>query len=52
MIVGTVDLQVVSWSQVILNPILADILSFRIAIYHMSEKNADFRKGGFYIVEE
>jgi len=52
MIDGTVKLQVVSWSQAILNTILADILSFRIAIFHLSEKNADFCKGILYIVEE
>jgi len=49
---GTVKRQVLSWSQAILNYILADIVSFLIANYHLSEKNADFRKGSLYIVEE
>ena len=46
---GTVKLQVLSWSQALLNYIFADILSFLIAIYHQSEKNADFRKGSLYM---
>jgi hypothetical protein len=39
------NLKNVSWSQAIINPILADILSFRIASFHLSEKNADFPNG-------
>ena len=49
---GTVNLQVVSWLQTILSPILSDILSFLIAIFHLSVKNAEFRKRGLCIVEE
>jgi len=41
----TVILQNESWSQAILNPVLVDVLSFHIAIIHLSEKNADFLKG-------
>jgi len=49
---GTVQIQVASSSQAILYPVLADILSFRVAIFPLSEKNTDFRNGILYIVEE
>ena len=49
---GTVKFQVVSSSQAILYPVLADILSFPVANFPLSEKNTDFRNGILYIVEE
>ena len=48
----TVKLQRVSWSQAILNPILADILSFSVANVLLSEKNSDLVTDIFRNVEE
>jgi len=49
---GTVKFQVASSSQANLNPVLADILSFPVANFPLSEKNEDFHEGILYIVEE
>ena len=48
----TVKLQRVIWSQAILNPILADILSFSVAYFLLSEKNSEFFADILWNVEE